>query len=182
MLRSKLPAGQCDAFFAPIRRHIVAIIYMLGLLSLPFGTLQATELEIVNDPLPKSADQRLHAFLKAHKGKPVLINFWASWCEPCRDEMPAMQRFAKRWQGTGLALALVAVADNPRKADEFLWLYEMQQLLINDPAQGLSRPWGARVLPTTLILDRKHRIRLRSLGAVDWDAATTDQHFQRIIK
>lgn len=157
-------------------------VWLALALSLWAAPARANELALVNEALPKATDQRLHAFLSAHKGKPVLINFWASWCQPCRDEMPALQRFAKRWQDKGLAVVLVAVADNARKADEFLWEMDVELPLINDPAQGLSRPWGARALPTTLVLDRKHRIRLRSLGAVDWESADTEQRFQPLTR
>lgn len=143
----------------------------------------AAELVGVTEKIPlPHADERLHQQLSTLKGRPVLINFWATWCEPCREEMPSMQRLATRWEGKGLAVITVAVADNKKQAEDFFWEIGVSLPVIYDPAQGLSRPWHARVLPTTLILDRRHRIRLRGQGAVDWDSPVINQQLQPLFK
>lgn len=96
--------------------------------------------------------------------------------------MPSLQRLAARWQGRGLAVITVAVADNTRQVEDFLWEIGVTLPVIHDHAQGLSRPWRARVLPTTLILDRQHRIRLRGQGAIDWDSPAIDQRLHPLFK
>lgn len=142
----------------------------------------AGELKAVSPrPLPTAEDRRLHEAIAAHPGKPILINFWATWCEPCREEMPALQRFAERWRARGLVVLTVAVADPRQRAVDYLWDNQIELPLIADSAQALSRPWGARAVPTTLVLDRRHRIRLQGLGAIDWDAPATDRQFQPLI-
>src|SRR5574343_1181190 len=81
-----------------------------------FGMAAAADLLTVDErTLPSAVDQRLHAFLAAHKGQAVLINFWASWCQPCQDEMPSLQKLANRYRAKGLVVTTVAVADNARK-------------------------------------------------------------------
>jgi thiol-disulfide isomerase/thioredoxin len=123
--------------------------------------------------LPATSDQRLAEVLGRHQGKPVLVNFWATWCEPCREEMPSLAHFAARWQAKGLVVLTVAVADNAARVDDFLWevLPTHQALpVLHDREQVISRAWGARVLPTSVVLDRRHRIVLRGQGAIDWDA------------
>jgi len=143
----------------------------------------AAELVSVSEKIPlQQADVRLHEQLSTLKDRSVLINFWATWCEPCREEMPSLQRLATRSEGKGLAVITVAVADNKKQAEDFLWEIGVTLPVIHDPAQGLSRPWHARVLPTTLILDRKHRIRLRGQGAIDWDNPVIDQQLQPLLK
>jgi thiol-disulfide isomerase/thioredoxin len=132
-------------------------------------------------PLPKSEDRRLHEAIAAHAGKPILINFWATWCEPCRQEVPALQRFAERWRARGLVVLTVAVADPKQRAADFLWDNQLELPVIADPAQSLSRPWGARAVPTTLVLDRRHRVRLQGQGAIDWDAPALDRQFQPLF-
>ncbi|MDP1610145.1 MAG: TlpA disulfide reductase family protein [Sulfuritalea sp.] len=133
---------------------------------------------------PGGDDRRLTQLLAQHKGKPVLVNFWATWCEPCREEMPALARLAARWQAKGLTVLTVAVADNDKRAADFLWeiLPGKQTLpVLHDREQAISRAWGARVLPTTVVLDRRHRIVLRGQGAIDWDAPAIDQQLTKQI-
>jgi thiol-disulfide isomerase/thioredoxin len=129
----------------------------------------------------KSADQRLHDLVAAQKGRPVVINFWATWCEPCREELPLLQRLADRWHDQGLAVLTVAVADNLKRVEDVLWEASVNLPVIDDREQVISRSWGARALPTTLILDRKHRIRYRGQGAIDWSSAAVDQRLRPLF-
>ena len=134
--------------------------------------------------MPADKDTRLAQLLAQHKGKAVLLNFWATWCEPCREEMPSLARLDARWQARGLTVLTVAVADNDKRVEEFLWetLPDKQTLpVLHDREQTISRAWGARMLPTTLVLDRRHRIVARGLGAIDWDAPAIDKQLKTLI-
>lgn len=133
---------------------------------------------------PAGEDRRLAQLLARHKGQPVVISFWATWCEPCREEMPSLARLAARWQARGLAVLTVAVADNAKRVEEFLWetLPDKQTLpVLHDNEQTISRAWGARVLPTTVVLDRRHRIVARGIGAIDWDAPAIEKQLTTLI-
>ncbi len=103
------------------------------------GGLYAAEWTRVAAPLPAHADSPLHSLLAAHHGQPVLINFWASWCEPCRQEMPSLQRAASRWHERGLAVITVAVADNRKQVETFLAENALQLAVIDDREQLISR-------------------------------------------
>jgi len=152
---------------------------------LPFNTMAAdfaaSLRPVKSQALPPSADPRLDQVLALHKGQPVLVNFWATWCEPCREEMPVLARLAARWQARGVVVHTVAVADNTAKVDEFLWetLPDQKGLpVLHDRDQAISRAWDVRVLPTTVILDRRHRIVLRGTGAIDWDAPAIEKQLK----
>ena len=173
----------------PWRRYLLAAVaappLCFGLLLWPapgFAVPPADGLKpIAAQAPPISADPRLMQALAQHRGKPVLVNFWATWCEPCREEMPALQRLAARWQARGLIVLTVAVADNTQRVADFLWeaLPDKQTLpVLHDREQVISRDWGARMLPTTVVLDRRHRIVLRVQGALDWDAPSIDKQLQ----
>jgi thiol-disulfide isomerase/thioredoxin len=112
--------------------------------------------------LPVHNDVRLQRWLDTHRGKPIVLNFWASWCAPCRDEMPALQTLAHR----GWPVLTIAVADKPIAAREFLRTHAPTVAQIDDPEQTLSRALGVNSVPTTLILDAQHRLRFVAKGAI----------------
>lgn len=120
------------------------------------------------DSLPPTPPA-LQAELGKLQGKAVLINFWASWCEPCRDEMPALVELDE--QEAGIALVTVAVADRAADTRRFLDDYLLDNVVvIADPDQAIARAWSARMLPTTYVLDAAHRPRYRLRGETDWRA------------
>ncbi len=156
--------------------------WMVVALSFCAIATQAAELTAVNEKLPtKADDRRLHAAIAAHKGRPVLINFWATWCEPCRAEMPSLHRLADRWRERGLVVLTVAVADSSKRVEHYLADIGAPLTVIHDPEQTINQPWGAYVVPTTLVLDARHRIRLRGRGAIDWDDAAIDRQLEPLL-
>lgn len=132
--------------------------------------------------VPVGDDARLAQQLARHAGQPLVINFWASWCEPCRDEMPALARLPARLTGTGVVVLTVAVAD--READAALFMQRAQLALpvLHDRDQRLSRLWGARLLPYTVILDRQHRIVARAQGVIEWEDDAVLDRLRRLLK
>jgi thiol-disulfide isomerase/thioredoxin len=111
--------------------------------------------------------------LAAYAGKPVVVNFWATWCEPCRDEMPALDMLRDRRPDIGVVA--VAMADSESKVKAFAEDYLLSLPLVLDPQQSLGHRWGVRVLPTTFVLDAAHRVRDRAVGPLDWYAASLER-------
>jgi thiol-disulfide isomerase/thioredoxin len=124
----------------------------------------------------------LAAALRKHRGQAVVVNFWATWCEPCRQEMPSLQRLARRMEGKGLAVLTVAVNDRETLVKDFLWEASVDLPVLHDREQGESRALGVRVLPTTLVFDRSHRLRLRAVGAVEWDAPEIESQLEKLLE
>ncbi|GJQ55312.1 MAG: hypothetical protein HKUEN07_18810 [Rhodocyclaceae bacterium] len=124
----------------------------------------------------------LTAALRKHRGQAVVVNFWATWCEPCRQEMPSLQRLARRMEGKGLAVLTVAVNDRETLVKDFLWEASVDLPVLHDREQGESRALGVRVLPTTLVFDRSHRLRLRAVGAVEWDAPEIESQLEKLLE
>lgn len=120
--------------------------------------------------------------LADYRGKWVVVNFWATWCEPCRQEMPSLQRLARRMEGKGLAVLTVAVNDRETLVKDFLWEISVDLPVLHDREQGESRALGVRVLPTTLVFDRSHRLRLRAVGAVEWDAPEIESQLEKLLE
>ena len=113
------------------------------------------------------------------RGKVVLLNIWATWCAPCRAEMPAMQRVYEDLREDGLEIVAVAVDDVPgtRQPDgrtegivsQFVEEYGLTFPILLDPTGGTERLYGVTGLPTTFLIDREGRIRAREMGGRYWD-------------
>ena len=163
--------------------RLLAVLCLAWLPWLFTGSLYASGVtRVATAPLPGPTDGPLPALIASYRGQALIISFWASWCEPCRREMPSLQRLAERWRALGLAVITVAVADQRSRIADFLSENELQLAVVDDRERIVSRAWGARLLPTTVVLDRRHRIRLRGEGAIDWDSPAIDQTLQPLMK
>ena len=108
------------------------------------------------------------------KDRAVLLNFWASWCEPCRAEMPTLQQVADLYGAEKLLVLAVNFKEKPARALQFAQSTGVSVPVLLDTDGRLARQWGVKVFPTTLMIDRRGRPRQRVQGEVDWtgDAAT----------
>ncbi len=100
------------------------------------------------------------------RGKWVLVNLWASWCEPCRDEAPALQRLSERHAGE---LVVLGVDTNDLSSDalEFAREYGIDYPLLHDGEGLLKKAVGATGLPESYLVDPAGTVALRAIGAVD---------------
>ncbi len=104
-------------------------------------------------------------------GRVVLVNFWATWCAPCREEMPTLDRLNADLGGDDFAVLTIATGRNPLPAmEKFFSEAGVSTLpLYRDPKQALAREMAVLGLPVTLILDRQGREVARLLGDAAWD-------------
>jgi len=104
------------------------------------------------------------------RGRVVLLNFWASWCEPCRAELPSLELLAARHEARGLQVLAV----NYRETDAALRRYtEAQPLslpILRDVDGGAARSFEARIFPTSVLIDRQGRVLFSVVGEADWNA------------
>ena len=98
--------------------------------------------------------------LAALRGKPVVINFWASWCDPCREEAGLLERTWQRYRGRGLVVLGVDVQDGKTAARRFARRYGMTYPLVHDPAQGggTVEDYGLAAVPETFFVGRDGRL------------------------
>jgi len=105
--------------------------------------------------------------LADYRGKVVLVNFWATWCEPCRTEMPSMDRLRASLAGR-LEVLAVNLAEPPAHIEKFSRAIPLGFRLLLDRDSAASKAWGARLLPASYLVDREGRIRYAAYGDVDW--------------
>jgi len=109
--------------------------------------------------------------LAALQGKVVVLNFWASWCEPCRAEMPSLERLAKRHERDGLTVLAVNYQEAPTVIQGFLALQPVALPILLDLEGEAGAAWTPRVFPTTVLIDRSGTPRTQVLGELDWLSA-----------
>ncbi|GAB3488943.1 hypothetical protein GCM10027399_04310 [Curvibacter fontanus] len=102
------------------------------------------------------------------RGRAVVLNFWATWCPPCRAEMPSLQQLAEIYGPEQLQVLALNVGEGPRRIAQYLQSSGLNLTVLLDPQSEAARAWGANVLPTTLLIDAEGRPRLRVRGEVDW--------------
>lgn len=108
-----------------------------------------------------------HWDLAALRGRAVLVNFWATWCAPCKEEMPTLQALADL-AGDRLAVLAVNVRESPRRVARYVQQAGLRLVVLPDPQGRITGDWGARVFPTTVLVDRAGRPQRVVTGAVDW--------------
>jgi len=115
----------------------------------------------------KDLDGRLHQ-LSDYRGKVVLINFWATWCAPCRDEMPSIQQLKEKLAGRPFVVLAVNLDEPEARIRRFLTEVKVDFSILLDPERQVARAWDARILPASFVVGRDGRIRYSLVGEINW--------------
>lgn len=121
-------------------------------------TLQAAE---SNEPLkikPADAMAALENYKKAHQGQVIYLDFWASWCVPCRRSFPWMNEMKARFHDKGLTIIAVNLDKQTGQAEKFLEQYPAQFDLLFDPQNTLAKHYQIPGMPSSLLIDRNGQI------------------------
>jgi len=102
------------------------------------------------------------------RGRAVLLNFWATWCEPCRNEMPTLQQLAEIYGPEQLLVLAVNFREGPRRITQYVQATGLNLPVLLDAQGEIARQWGANVFPTTILIDAEGQPRQRIRGEVDW--------------
>jgi len=104
------------------------------------------------------------------KGKVVFINFWASWCDECKKEKPAMQRLYEKMRGKSFQMLTIVYRDAPEKAMAYMRGNGYTMPVLFDAGNEISRSYGVRGVPETFIIDREGILREKIIGRNTWDS------------
>ena len=107
--------------------------------------------------------------LDEFSGKVLLINFWASWCRPCIEEVPGIQRLIAAMRERPFAVIGVNVGEGERRVQATVKRLRMEFPILLDKDSTEFKSWGANVLPTAYVLDGSGRVRYLARGPVAWD-------------
>ena len=109
--------------------------------------------------------------LAGERGHPVLLNFWASWCEPCQAEMPSLERLALSQREAGLRVVAVNFREAEPAVKRFLTRMPLQLPVVRDADGAAARSFDIHIFPSTVGIDRQGRVRFIIVGEFDWGGA-----------
>lgn len=118
--------------------------------------------------------------LADYKGKVVVLNFWATWCDPCREEMPAMQRLQEKHAGKLVVLA-IDYGEGPPRIKDFLTKVPVRFTVLLDRDTQAASAWKVKVLPTTMVIDPEQKIRFVAVGDVGWDTPPVEKEIVKLL-
>ncbi len=106
--------------------------------------------------------------LNQFRGQIVVLNFWATWCPPCVEEMPSLVEMQRRMKNKGVTVVAVSIDVDENAYRAFLKQHGVDLLTVRDPAEKTPQLYGTHGWPETFIIDRQGVIRRKFIGAVDW--------------
>ncbi len=122
--------------------------------------------------------------LKDYRGKVVLLNFWATWCPPCRREMPSIERLHQYFKGKDF----VVLALNQMESGDQVFTFtgdlgvDLTFPILFDKDSSVSRAYGVQGLPTTYIIDKKGNVRFRAIGGREFDHPEVEKQILQLMQ
>ncbi len=157
---------------------LVAVIAGVALYGLP----EAKKKVIVGDAVLDFSLPDLQGKLQTlPKGDVILLNFWATWCPPCRQEMPSMVELSKKYADKGLKVVAVSVDRDSKALKDFVAEYSLPFLVLHDIDSAVSESYGVYRYPETFLIDRKGHVQAHLIGAIEWMSAPVQKGIQDLL-
>lgn len=147
------------------------ISVLSGLLLLLTGCYSGSRPPRIGTPAPDFTvqDSDRKVTLSGLRGKVVVLNFWATWCPPCVDEIPSLVEMQQRLKDKGVQVLAVSVDADEAAYRKFLKDHKVDLLTIRDPDQKTNNLYGSFKFPETYVIDRSGIVRRKIVGPVDWN-------------
>lgn len=121
--------------------------------------------------------------LSSLKGKVVLVNFWATWCPPCREEIPSMVKLNQIMQGKNFQMLAISVDEGGKQAvQEFFRQNGVTLPALLDTDGGVARRYGTTGVPETFVVDGKGKIRKKVIGGVEWSSPEVVRYLEELMQ
>ena len=120
--------------------------------------------------------------LADYRGKVVLVNFWATWCEPCREEMPSIERLRQSLAGKPFEVLAVNIGEPLGRIERFLERMPLGFPMLLDRDTGVAKAWKARVVPATFLVGPDGRIRYVHYGELDWSSEPVRKRVAELLE
>jgi len=120
--------------------------------------------------------------LSDYEGRVVVVNFWSTWCAPCRREMPSLEKAWQKLKPAGVVVLGVAMQDDPEMVRGFLQESRVTFPVLLDQDGKASQQWSFSGIPATFVLDKKSRIIYRAMGLREWDSDEIIDHLTELTE
>jgi peroxiredoxin len=120
--------------------------------------------------------------LSSLRGKVVFVNFWATWCDPCKEEMPGMERLYQRFRDRGLVVVAVSVDSQVSRVAPFVRERRFSFPVGLDGRMAVANLYTVRALPSSFIVDRQGRLASLALGPRQWDGPPARALFESMLR
>jgi thiol-disulfide isomerase/thioredoxin len=115
------------------------------------------------------------------KGKVVLVNFWATWCEPCLEEMPSMQRLRRRLASERFEILAVNFQEGEPRIRGFLRKVALTFPIVRDTDGAVARAWKVHIFPSSFVVGANGDVRYAVVGSIDWAAPQVQQKLRSLL-
>jgi peroxiredoxin len=139
-------------------------------------------------PTAMAPDFTLHTLsgpnlrLQEQRGRVVMVNFWATWCSPCRQEMPQLNRLYEKYRASGFVLLGVNVDEDTRHAADVATKLGLKFPVLLDTDKAVSRAYDLNTMPSTVLIDRDGRVRYLHRGYLVGDEELYDKQIRDLLK
>ena len=120
-------------------------------------------------------------WLSDFRGKVVFLNFWATWCPPCKYEMPSMQKLYDKLKHKKFAMVAVDLQEPVSRVKDFVKEYKLSFTVLLDSTGDVGRQFGIRSIPSTFIIDGKGGIIGKAFGPREWDGKKSVDFFEHLM-
>lgn len=146
------------------------MVFGIALLLIPAACSRGSRPSGIGKNAPEFAlqDSDHKIALNQFRGKVVVLNFWATWCAPCVEEVPSLVEMQRRMKSKGIEVVAVSIDDNENAYRQFVKDHNVDLLTVRDPAQNVAGLYGTFKFPETYVIDRNGVMRRKFIGAIDW--------------
>ena len=166
--------------------HTAPLLLWLLLLILSVSTcVDPTKMPTIGQPVPEVTLPDLEGRtvrLSDFRGNVVVLNFWATWCPPCVEEMPSLQKLQQALGKKGLQVLAAAVDENLQDVARFREEYDLSLPILHDQGGKVSHRFSTFKYPETYVVDRDGKLIAKIIGPQDWVSPTVIRDFVRLLR
>lgn len=190
--RSHILYGRKESFAANIMRQIRLIV--IALFSIALITVSGVQAEqFLPWKVEKLIGQKAPAFtvkdlsgrdisLSSFTGKPILLNFWATWCPYCREERQILNSLHREYHEKGLTIIAVSTDRSPDNVKVFMKSTPMDFVLLHDHSKEAAGLYGVYSLPTSFLIDKEGVVQQKILGLRDWTEKSSKKLIEKLLQ
>ena len=128
-----------------------------------------------------TADNGKTVTVKDFGGKLLILNFWASWCEPCVSEVPSLNQLARQLGPNGVVVLGVSEDKDPKAYQDFLTRFRVSFLTARDPSQDTKLKYGTHLIPETYLINRDGKVVEKVVSETDWSSDRMIEHVKSLL-